>query len=450
VNFSPDTLYIQLLSVPQPAAWQVAFSGGLDSSALLHAMAALRDRFAIAVGAVHVHHGLQADADAWVNHCRRVCTGYDIPLSVLHADARPAQGESPEAAARLARYAVLADWLVPDHCLLTAQHQDDQAETLLLQLLRGAGVHGLAAMPVCTALGAGTHLRPLLSVRRQALLEYARADGLEWIEDPSNAETGLDRNFLRHDVMPLLRSRWPALAGTLSRSAAHAAEAAGLLDALAADDRQAVAGPQADTLSVSALHALSPARQRNLLRGWMKQQGGHAPPAAVLARVQHDMLASRPDAMPCVQWGGHAVRRYRDALFVLPERASDQPRPEPAWRLDRPLSLAHGGMLTATPTVGEGLRQAAIAGEGVHIRWRRGGETCRPSGRGHRHALKKLFQEAGVPPWQRDRIPLLYVEDKLAAVAGLWICEPFQAGPREAGFRIDWVDEGLHDGCGPD
>ncbi|MGB5260270.1 MAG: tRNA lysidine(34) synthetase TilS, partial [Gammaproteobacteria bacterium] len=249
MKFSPDALYIQLLSVPLPAAWQVAFSGGLDSSVLLHAMATLRERFAITLGAVHVHHGLQADADAWANHCRRVCAGYDIPLSVLHADARPVQGESPEAAARHARYTALADWLAPDHCLLTAQHQDDQAETLLLQLLRGAGVHGLASMPVCTAFGEGTHFRPLLLLRRAALHDYALAAGLEWIEDPSNAETGIDRNFLRHAVMPLLQSRWPALSGNLSRSAAHAAEAAGLLDVLAADDRQAVAGPQADTLS---------------------------------------------------------------------------------------------------------------------------------------------------------------------------------------------------------
>ncbi|MGB5260022.1 MAG: tRNA lysidine(34) synthetase TilS, partial [Gammaproteobacteria bacterium] len=174
------------------------------------------------------------------------------------------------------------------------------------------------------------------------------------------------------------------------------------------------------------------------------------PSTAVLARVQHDMLSSRPDAMPCVQWGQHAVRRYRDELFVLPQRVSAGPRAECAWRLDRPLPLANGGMLTATPTVGAGLCHAAISGEGVHIRWRQGGETCRPSGRTHHHALKKLFQEAGVPPWQRDRIPLLYVEEKLAAVAGMWICEPFQAGPREAGYRIDWVDEDPHNGCRPD
>ncbi len=446
MNFSSDTLYGQLLSQPLPAAWQVAYSGGLDSSALLHAMAGLRGRFDIPVGAVHVHHGLQADADRWADHCRRVCADHSIPLSVLQVDARPARGESPEAAARHARYAALADWLAPDHCLLTAQHQDDQAETLLLQLLRGAGVPGLASMPACTAFGEGIHLRPLLSVSRQALHDYALAAGLEWIEDPSNAETGLDRNFLRHSVMPLLQSRWPALSGNLSRSAAHAAEAAGLLDSLAMDDRQAAGGRDTDTLMVSALQALSPARQRNLLRFWMKQQAGHAPSAAVLTRVQHDVLDSRRDAMPCVQWGRHALRRYRDELFVLPVALPDQPRPECAWRLDAPLPLTDGAVLTATPGVGEGLRRAAIGADGVRIRWRRGGETCRPAGRGHRHALKKLFQEAGVPPWQRHRIPLLYVENELAAVAGMWICEPFQAGPGEAGYRIDWLDRRQPDG----
>jgi tRNA(Ile)-lysidine synthase len=441
VKFSPDTLYDRLLTQPLPAAWQVAFSGGLDSTVLLHAMAQLRDRFTLPLGAVHVHHGLQAEADAWVSHCHDACASLDVPLTVLHVDARPQRGESPEAAARQARYQALSAWLDAGHCLVTAQHQDDQAETLLLQLLRGAGVHGLAAMPLVTTLGEGTHLRPLLSFNRQTLLDYARVAGLQWVEDPSNAVPDLDRNYLRHTVLPLLRSRWPALSGSLSRSAGHAAEAAGLLDALAQTDQQGAVGRQAATLSVSALLALPPARQRNLMRWWLRQQVGQVPSAAVLARVQHDVLSSRPDATPCVQWGGYAVHRYRDDLFVISQRDLQQPGTVCAWRLlERPLLLANGGRLTATPTVGTGLCQAAIAADGVEIRWRRGGEVCQPAGRAHHHTLKKLFQEAGVPPWQRAHTPLLYIADELAAVAGLWVCAPFQAGPREAGYRIDWVD----------
>lgn len=441
MKFSPEYLLHQLQSRPLPAAWQVAYSGGLDSHVLLHTLAGLRDRLGLPVGAVHVNHGLQDAAPAWEIHCRRVCGLLDLELTVLHVNARHANGESPEAAARQARYAALAAWLPRENCLLTAQHQDDQAETLLLQLLRGAGVHGLASMPTWSKFGQGAHMRPLLAVSRQCLHERAVVDGLAWIEDPSNAETGFDRNYLRHSVMPLLQSRWPALSGNLARSASHAAEAAGLLDAVAASDRQHAGGRQPDTLSLSALTGLPTARQRNLLRYWMKQLSGHAPSTVVLGRVMNEVLHCRPDAAPCVRWGAYAVRRYRDELFVLAQAAQSAPPLECSWQLREPLALpGSGGVLTATRTLGQGIRDSAVVADGIHIRWRQGGESCRPAGRDHHHTLKNLFQEAGIPPWQRARIPLLYIGDRLAAVAGLWVCEPFQAGPREAGYRIYWQD----------
>jgi tRNA(Ile)-lysidine synthase len=441
VKFSPEHLLHQLQSQPLPEAFQVAYSGGLDSHVLLYETAGLRDRLETPLYAVHVNHGLQASANAWEAHCRGVCEGLGVELTVLHVDARPAVGESPEAAARHARYSALADWLPPGHCLLTAQHQDDQAETLLLQLLRGGGVHGLASMPFCTELGRGRHLRPLLSVTRQCLHEQATAAGLHWVEDPSNAETGFDRNFLRHQVMPLLQTRWPALSGNLSRSAGHAAEAAGLLDDMANADRVIVNGRHADTLSLSALRGLSPARQRNVLRHWMKQQSGLAPSTAVLARVMNDVLGSRADAGPCVCWGQYAVRRYRNDVYVLRQQALPGTVAEYTWQLSEALALPDsGGVLTASRSIGQGIRTTAVAADGIHVRWRQGGESCRPAGRGHRHSLKKLFQEEGIPPWERDRIPLLYIDDQLAAVAGLWVCEPFQAGPQEAGYRIQWQD----------
>ena len=439
MKFTPEFLLGKLQLQPLPAAWQVAFSGGLDSTVLLHALHTLREQLTVPVGAIHIHHGLQADADHWADHCRAVCNALEIPLTVLQVDARAASGDSPEAAARHARYTAIAGWLAPDHCLLTAQHRDDQAETLLLQLMRGAGVQGLAAMPVISALGQGSHLRPLLEMDREGLLDYARASGLAWIEDPTNAETAYDRNFLRHEILPVLRTRWPSVSASLSRSAAHAAEATALLDGLAVDNRLAVAGERDDTLSVTAVAALPPARQRNILRYWIRRQAGQAPSTAVLERVQNDMLTSREDAEPCVTWGGCQLRRYRDELFLLPAALPPQALPECAWQLQEPLALPGSGVLSATRMLGQGLRCAAVSEAGVQVRWRVGGESCRPVGRGHRHALKKLFQEAGVPPWQRDRIPLLYVGDELAAVAGMWICEPFQAGPQEPGYRIHWA-----------
>ena len=229
MRFSPDHLLQQLHRHGIPPSYQVAFSGGLDSLVLLHALCALRGRLAAGVAAVHVHHGLHSDADEWDAHCQQVCDELGVAYTLLRVDGRPATGESPEAAARDARYRALAEWLPAGHCLLTAQHQDDQAETLLLQLLRGSGVSGLAAMPVMTGLGAGHHLRPLLEMTRPALHHYATAHALRWIEDPSNQSSAYDRKYLRHQVLPRLRERWPAVSSSLSRSAAHCAEASALL-----------------------------------------------------------------------------------------------------------------------------------------------------------------------------------------------------------------------------
>jgi len=439
MKFSPDNLLQQLQRHAAPPCYQVAFSGGLDSQVLLHALCALRDQLGAGVGAVHVHHGLHADADEWDRHCQQVCDELEVAYALLRVDGRPARGESPEAAARDARYRALAEWLPAGHCLLTAQHQDDQAETLLLQLLRGSGVSGLAAMPVITALGAGRHLRPLLGVTRTVLHHYASAHDLSWVEDPGNLSTAYDRNYLRHQVLPLLRDRWPAVSSSVSRSAAHCAEANTLIGQLAEEDLQNVAGEHADTLSVQGLVALPADRQRNVLRAWLKCRCGHTPSTAVLARIVNDVLHSRADAGPCVRLGGHALRRYRDDVFCLQQAAN---RDEPSaldWSLSAPLSLpGAGGVLTALPVTGAGIRHAAASAAGVRVSWRKGGESCLPAGRKHHHSLKKLFQEQGVPPWERQRIPLIYIGDELAMVPGLWVCEPFQAGPAEPGFLITW------------
>ena len=439
MKFSPEHLLQQLRRHRVPPSYQVAFSGGLDSLVLLHALCALRDQLDASVAAVHVHHGLHADADEWDRHCQQVCDDLDVAYTSLRVDGRPAHGESPEAAAREARYQALAEWLPAQHCLLTAQHQDDQAETLLLQLMRGSGVSGLAAMPVMTGLGAGQHLRPLLDMTRTALHHYASAHALCWIEDPSNLSTRYDRNYLRHQVLPLLRNRWPALSSSLSRSAAHCAEANALIGQLAENDLQGVAGEQAGTLSVPALVVLPRDRQRNVLRAWLKCRSGRTPSTAVLARIVNDVLYCRPDAGPCVRWHRYEVRRYRDKVFCLQQTASLDATQALHWSLSAPLILpGTGGVLTALPVSGAGLRRTDASAAGVHVSWRKGGECCLPAGRKHHHPLKKLFQEQGIPPWERQRIPLIYIGSELAMVPGLWVCEPFQAGPAESGILISW------------
>jgi tRNA(Ile)-lysidine synthase len=437
--FSPDSLLQQLQRhAPVPACW-VAYSGGLDSCVLLHALHACGGRLHAEIGAVHVNHGLQAHAGEWEVRCRQACEALGVRYVSLSVDAAAGPGESPEAAARAARYAALRRWLPAGHCLLTAQHRDDQAETLLLQLLRGSGVHGLAAMPELSTFGNGLHLRPLLDYPRSELHTWALAAGLTWVEDPSNIDTAFDRNFLRAGVMPVLRQRWPAAATSLARSAAHCAEAADLIGQLAELDLQHVQGRHAGTLSVAGLDSLPAARRRNVLRHWMRAHTGTFPPAAILAHVLRDVLASRHDAEPCVRCGDYEIRRYRDALCLLPRQTAPLPHEAMPWSLLAPLPLPRaGGVLRVAPGTGCGIRKSLVAANGVQVRWRQGGERCRPAGRRHHHSLKKLFQAHAIPPWERGRIPLIYIGDELAAVAGLWVCEPFQAGPTDAGLWIDW------------
>ena len=437
MKFSPDTLYQQLRLHSAPA-YRVAYSGGLDSHVLLHALVCLRERLDADIGAVHVNHTLQADADSWEEHCRKVCTDLEVSYESLRVDARAAAGESPEAAARDARYAALAAWLPAGEYLLTAQHQDDQAETLLLQLLRGSGVTGLAAMPVRGELGHGQLLRPLLGVTRRQLQAYAEANGLSWLEDPSNRDMAFDRNFLRARILPLLRERWPSVTALLGRSATHCAEASKLLSQLGEQDLADTRAEQHDRLSLTRLIKLPPERQRNVLRHWIVQATGVMPSTAVLARILNDVLQSRPDAEPCVRWSEYELRRYRDDLYLLQQRPEPDTSQVLQWSLPQPLRLPDaGGVLNATHLTGRGIRASAVE-SGVRVGWRRGGERCLPAGRGQHHSLKKLFQERGIPPWERSRIPLIYIGDQLAAVAGLWVCEPFQARPTEPGLLIDW------------
>lgn len=436
---STESLLERLHTLPGVRHYWVAYSGGADSHVLLHALASARARLPAALGAVHVNHGLQMAAEDWSRHCQAVCRHLDVPLAKLRVDGRPAPGESPEAAARRARYAALEAWLPAGHGLLTAQHEDDQAETLLLQLLRGSGVKGLAAMPAVIPLGSGLLLRPLLEVSRQSLMEHAQAYGLEWTADPSNLDTGLDRNFLRHRILPELRVRWPALADTVARSARHCAEAARLLEELAAADLEACAGEGAESLQVSALRAQAPERQRNVLRHWLHRCCGRLPSTAVLARIRRDILDSRPDAEPCVRWAGYELRRYRERLFLLQPRPARDPDMRLPWLLQDSLELPDaGGVLHAQPTPGHGLRVAALTPGGARVGYRRGGERCRPAGRRHHRTLKKLYQEAGVPPWERTHIPLIFVDNELAAVAGYWVCEPYAARAEEPGLSIVW------------
>ena len=431
-----------LASAPSAAGYWVAFSGGMDSQVLLHALAAQRGRLPAPLVAVHVNHNLQPDAPAWVQHCRAVCAALAVDFHALSVQAQAQRGESPEAAARAVRYRALAAAVPADAVLLTAHHQDDQAETLLLQLLRGAGPKGLAAMPERADCDGLTVLRPMLDVCRVELHDYAQRHALSWVDDPSNARTDYDRNFLRHAILPRLRERWPAAGATLARAARHQAEAASLLDELAAADwghapafaeLQTVPAP----LSVSLLLALRPPRRVNLLRHWLHGQGASMPSAAVLARIDHDVLCAAADAQPLVRWGSVRLRRYRDCLYVDDVLEESDPSHCVAWLPDVAFDLP-GGTLGAERAIGTGVALRHLPAAPLQVRFRRGGESLRPAGRRERHSLKHLFQEAGVPPWERARVPLIYRGDDLLAVAGYWVCAEFQAAPDESGMCFTW------------
>ncbi len=450
-------LNIYLNVHPSVRRFIVGYSGGVDSHVLLHGLATRRldDR---TLAALYVDHGLQAASAVWGEHCAGVCRELDIPFRVLKIDAQPAPGESPEAAARHARYAALAAELGPDSALLTAHHRDDQAETLLLQLLRGAGPHGLAAMPAVSRLGQGWLLRPLLEVDRAELLAYARAHDLRWIEDASNQDPGFDRNYLRHRVLPLLRERWPAANRTLARSAQLCAETARWLDEEAAADWAGTVTDRPDGLSLPALRALSERRRRHLLRYWLRRLNLPIPDARQLQQLLHDALTAAVDRNPCICWPGAEVRRYRDVLYAMPPLARHDARQTLIWRSGvegwPPLELSGIGWLQMQETRRAGLRSEVLASGLLSVRFRQGGERFRPVGRVHGQELKKLLQEAGIPPWERGRLPLVYLSptptlprkgggsDQLLAVVGLGIAADFAAEPGQAGWRPSVAPQG--------
>lgn len=427
-NFSPEQLLLALQSTierMEPGRIWVAFSGGLDSTVLLHALAARRDLLPAPLHAVHVNHGLHAESACWADHCLSVCQSLDVPLESFGIMVDPVPGASLEAAAREGRYDVFREVLAANEWLLTAQHQDDQLETFLLQALRGAGPHGLSAMPRCIRLAQGWLLRPLLDWPRAELEAWARSRGLNWLEDPSNSDERFDRNYLRRQVVPRLKSRWPSAGATFARAARHCAEAAELVDELAAQDLTACTPDHA--LPVASLRRLDLPRRRNLVRHWLEWRGFPRPSEKKLEHILSDVLEAGPDAGPCVDWADVAVRRYRGWLYA--ERAL--PIPQGGGWSGASFELGAGwGRLRREPSSGPGLPEGR-----VEVRFRLGGEKLRPLGRTHHHELKKLFQEAAVLPWRRQQLPLIYIEDQLAAVGDLWVNADIV---QETGWRVRW------------
>jgi tRNA(Ile)-lysidine synthase len=418
----------------------VAYSGGGDSTALLEACHAAGA--GPRLRAIHVNHGLAADADAWEAACRAFCTARAIAFEALRVVVT-SDGRGREAAARRARYAALGSALRPGEYLLTAHHADDQLETVLLHLARGSGVEGLAAMAPLQPFGAGVLWRPLLDVPGDVLRRFVCDRGLAVVSDPSNADVSLDRNFLRARVVPPWRERWPHVARAVGRSARLAGEAAALLAERAAEDAAAV-GP-AEQMSVGALRVLSEARQRNLLRWLARQAGLPVPPESTLRAGLAGLLA--PGARsPAVRWRGAWLRRYRDHLYLFADPgALPGPAPPRPWPADRPLDLgAWRGRLQLVATDGPGL-DPALARAGLVVDFRAGAVRLRPAGDRHHRSLKYLCQSAGIVPWMRPHLPLVYgaaegpAAGRLLAIADRWISDDAVAPQGRPALAIEWT-----------
>lgn len=405
-----------LEQVPKTRRLLIGFSGGLDSHVLLHAVASCRaHRPDLELLAVHVDHGIQASSGEWANHCQNVCRDLDVAIEVLQTSVLVDSAEGPEASARIARYSLFASIMRDGDYVLLAQHADDQAETFLLQALRGSGPDGLASIPQKRSFANGWLCRPLLGSNRSELQHYAKKASLRWIEDPSNADTALDRNFLRHDVLPLLRERWPALNQTLARSASRAGAASRLLMSLATDDLSVVRGKSDDSLTIPVLLSLGEDRIFNVIRLWVRRAGFRMPRLQDLKQVEANLLKASAESGGIVNAREYEFRRYRDQLYLLapqaPVEAFQYPWPAPFEDLHIP---ELGKTLSLAQCVDQGLDFSEHAR--VKVQSRMGGELIKLGNPEFHKAVKKLLQEAQVPPWRRESIPLIYVDGKLAAV----------------------------------
>ena len=427
----------------------VAYSGGLDSHVLLHIMASLVGPKSFT--AIHINHQLSINADNWQQHCKDCCSKLGVPLIVETIKVEN-KGFGLEQAAREIRYDIFRKLLDKTDLLLLAHHADDQAETVLYRLLRGAGTKGLSGMPISRPLGLGGLFRPLLAFSRADLESYASIHGLEWIEDESNKDVSFDRNFLRHKVLPIISERWPDCLSKLNHTANLCADSGHLTEVLAAQDLTGMSEKSERigwSISIDDLACLEESRQANVLRYWASVHRLPSPRHSVLRVVLNEMLLARPDAKPLIVWAGVQLRRFKKRLYLLPADSSDSNhyvadtgesaitmQPSIKWDGINQIMLPNKGSISTKLLSTGGLRISKQCD--VEIRFRAGSERCKPFGRSGSNTLKKLFQEYALEPWLRSKVPLIYIDGKLAAVGDLWICDGFFASANELGVELQW------------
>lgn len=381
-----NTLKRFIESQSKPTRLVIAYSGGVDSHVLLHAFKQLHqaDSTIFSLRAIHIHHGLNSKASQWQQHAQHICDVLDIPLNIGVLNLNIQKGDSIEAAARAARYAYFANHLMPDEILCTAHHQNDQLETVLLQLLRGAGPKGLSAMPSQEKFAKGILARPLLEVSHDLILKYAQEYQLDYREDESNANVQFDRNFLRHEIIPVLKKRYPQAAQTVSRSAMHCASTQAVLEDYLQQELVQLEGDFPNTLSRKKLLGFDANTQSHLLRTWLQARNIPMPSTQQLKGIQK-LLGMKNDVKAIITWQDYSARLYRDSLFAEKTEAF------------HPSRLVMDMSLLSTELLDKDIQiQFYEKGQGLH--------------------LKKVFQSLNIPPWQRSSIPLIYTKQKLTAI----------------------------------
>ena len=416
------TLQAMLADLNANTRINIAFSGGIDSTVLLYAVSQLCNTSKRSIRAIHINHQLHADAQEWEQHCMRQCERLGIDYLSVNVDITPHRANGIEGAARQVRYQAFMNTLDENDVLLMAHHADDQIETVLLQLFRGTGLHGLAGCAPSRQLGAAKLIRPFIHISRQEIEEYANEKALSWLEDPSNNSTVHDRNYLRHKVIPMLHSRWEGLRDVIGRTSQWQKESIEIMESVAVEDIGShIVGA---SLPLTQVATLGDARLKNVLRWWIRANGFLVPSAEVQQRIVQDVVRSRGDCEACIQWQGCEIRKYRDNMFIQTQLSSHDPSVHFEWEVNQPLYLPSLNMTLTR----ENLSQAGLILNGINslqVRFRVGGEVIKPRGRGCSKELKTLFQEAGVAPWLRSRIPLIFNQDELIYVWDYWIGEGY-------------------------
>ncbi len=414
----------------------IAYSGGLDSHVLLH-LCHQQQTIKPKLTAVYVHHGLQKEADTWACHCQLQAEKLSVKFKVVFVNAQPTKKQSPEEAARDARYQALKKLLTTKDILLVAQHREDQLETVLLQLFRGAGIQGLSAMAEISIFGQGQLLRPLLDCSQQSLSDYANQQQLNWVEDPSNQCDNFERNFLRNQIIPQLKTHWQALDKTVARTAKHCANAQQLLTELAVNLLAKLMNAD-NSLSIEALLALDPHQQSLVIRQWFAHFNLKMPSVRFIDQLFNQVIAAKKEANPILKRHDCNIRRYQNNLYCLSE--TDKIFKPLCWsKTNKKLPLSESSYLQ-TLCANTGIPQQLWQQSTIFIKYRTGGEKIAlPHRKGH-HSLKKLFQEAGIPPWEREQIPLIYFDDKLVAIADLWISSAILTTVTDRScYQLEWV-----------